>query len=168
MGTKTAFHFAFWMAAACCVRVSLGLRKQVAQHHEPRRFRRIIPPGDPSMVWAAKAGLFVALTIALFIYGLNCQATATPEHAMRCCDTMRCHSPQSHRSQDCCNTTPEMYAVLGQPGPPLSASFSPVTLGTVEVFRHPLSVFVASSIVGNHSHDPPQLPVPAMELALRI
>jgi hypothetical protein len=61
-----------------------------------------------------------------------------------------------------------MYAVLGQPGGLLSISFSPVTLGTVELFSRPVSEFVTSSIVGSHSHDPPQLPASAKEPALRI
>src|SRR5215471_7154461 len=110
------------------------------------------------MVWAAKTGLFLALTIALSLYGLNCRGTPTPEQAMHCCNTMRCHSPHSHRthhSQDCCDTAPEMYAVLGQPRALMSISFTPETFGTVQSFDHPLSESVPSSIVGNHSHDPP-------------
>src|SRR5215475_3548505 len=117
------------------------------------------------MVWAAKTGLFVALTIALSVYGLNCRETPTLEQSIDCCNTMRCHSPRSrrsHHSQDCCNTTPQMYAVLGQPRALLSIAFSPVTLGTVRSFSHPLPEFVATGIVGNHSHDPPPLPVSAM------
>lgn len=170
---ETAFAFRHWMTEATRVsRESPELAKSKSCNAtNAARFRRIISPGDPSMVWAAKTGLFAALTIALSLYNLNCEATPAPEQSMHCCNTMRCHSPHGHRSQhsqDCCNTMPQMYAALGQPMAPVSIPFSPVTLGTMPSFRPPLSEVAVSSAVGNHSHDPPRLPVSPMEPALRI
>ena len=120
---------------------------------------------------AAKAGLFVTLTIALSEYGLDCGGAPTTEQSMRCCNTMRCHSPHNHRNRhpgDCCNTMPQMYAVLGQPPAQLSISFSPATLGMVQSFRDPISEFAAKNKVGSHSHDPPKLAVFATARNLRV
>lgn len=122
------------------------------------------------MASAAKVVLIVALTIPLSVYGLRCGATATPEQSMQCCNPMRCHSPHNYHdrhNQDCCNTMPEMYAVLGQPAALLGISFSPVTLAIVPSFSNSLSESAASIMVGSHSHDPPKLRS-AMVLALRI
>lgn len=121
------------------------------------------------MVWGAKGGIFVALTIALCVYGPDC--TPTPEPSMACCNTMRVRSPHNHcnhRSQDCCKTVLQMYAALGQPAAPLRTSFSPVMLGVVPPSGDPLSEYAAGRIVGNHSHDPPKFRVSAMALNLRI
>jgi len=60
-----------------------------------------------------------------------------------------------------------MYAVIGQPPALLSTSFSPVTLGIVRSLSDPLSEYVASSLIGIHSHDPPQF-LTSAALNLRI
>src|SRR5215831_2831625 len=67
---------------------------------------------------------------------MDCLATATPEQAMRCCNTLGCHSHrhQGHHSQNCCNTAPKMRAVIGQPTSDQGTALSPVTLGVVPMF----------------------------------
>src|SRR5215469_9492609 len=122
------------------------------------------------MVSATKVGLFVALTTALSVFGLDCRDAPTTEQSMQCCNAMRCHSRNNHRghpSGDCCNTLPQTYAVLGQPPALLRISFFPA-LGMVQSFRDPISEFAAKNIVGNHSHDPPKLAASATARSLRV
>jgi hypothetical protein len=110
------------------------------------------------MVRPAKWVLMATLTVALAAYELDCLGMATPEQAMQCCNTMRCHTHshhQHHGSQDCCNTTPQMHAALGHPPSVQSIAFSPVALGVVPAFDGSQIMEVAVSILVGHSHDPP-------------
>jgi hypothetical protein len=106
----------------------------------------------------AKWVLSSALIVALAAYGLDCLAMATPEQAMQCCNTMRCHSRHHrshHGSQDCCNTTPQMHADFGLPASVQAIDFSPVALGVVQAFKDSQITKFFASIIAVHSHDPP-------------
>jgi len=115
-------------------------------------------PLTVSMMRLAKWVLSSVLTAALAAYGLDCVGMATPEQAMPCCNTMRCHTHHRrshHGSQDCCSTTPQMRAALGQPSSIQGISFSPVALGVVLAFSDFQIVEFSSAIISGHSHDPP-------------
>ena len=99
--------------------------------------------------------LSLAVTIALAAYGLDCLGMATPQRAMQCCNTMRCHRHGSHHSQDCCNTTSHRHAAIGQPSPVQSGSFSPVVFAVAGVPTDPQIEELHPSIITAHSHDPP-------------
>ena len=110
------------------------------------------------MIPLAKLVLSSALTVALAAYRLDCLGMATPEQAMQCCNTMRCHthSHHKHHSQDCCNTASQMHAALGQPSSVQSVCLSPVTLGVVQAARDSQLLEFSPSIFARHSHDPPR------------
>ena len=123
-----------------------------------------------TMVRAVKWVLMPTLTVALAAYGLDCLGMATPEQAMQCCNTMRCHTHshhQHHGSQDCCNTTPQMHTALGQPSSVQAIAFSPVALGVVQAFNDSQIMEVFASILAGHSHDPPPacpIPFPTLRI----
>jgi hypothetical protein len=117
----------------------------------------------------ARLVLVSTLTVALAAYGLDCFGMATAEQAMQCCNKMRCpshHHPGHHGSQDCCNTTPQMHAALGQPSSVQGVSFSPVALGVVQASNDSQVVEFSARIVTGHSHDPP--PSCSIPVHLRI
>jgi hypothetical protein len=106
----------------------------------------------------AKWVLSSALIVALAAYGLDCLGMTTPEQAMQCCNTMRCHSHHHrghHGSQDCCNTTPQIHADFGQPASVQAIAFSPVALGVVQAISDSQIMEFSGSILVGHSHDPP-------------
>lgn len=114
-------------------------------------------------------GVVAALLVALAAYGLDCMGMATSEHMMACCEKMRCHS-HHHRNQnpqDCCKTTPQMQAALGQPSSMQTISVSPVTYGVMQAFDDLKMSALFASISARHSHDPP-LSGPISTLPLRI
>ena len=120
------------------------------------------------MIRLAKSIPVAALAVTLAAYGLDCIGMVTPEHAMGCCDRMRCHS-RRHRNQnpqDCCNTTPKMHASFGQPSPVAPIVLS-VTLGVMQAFDDSRTSEFFASISAVHSHDPP-LFGSLSELPLRI
>jgi hypothetical protein len=111
-----------------------------------------------SMMRPAKWVLSSTLTAALTAYGLDCVGMVTPEQAMQCCNTMRCHTHHRrshHGSQDCCSTTPQMHAALGQPSSTQGITFSPVAPGVVQAFSDFQIVEFSSAVIVAHSHDPP-------------
>lgn len=109
------------------------------------------------MIRLAKSIPVAALAVTLAAYGLDCIGMVTPEHAMGCCDRMRCHS-HHHRNQNpqgCCNTTPKMQASFGQPSPVATIFVSSVTLGVMQAFDDSRTSEFFASISAVHSHDPP-------------
>jgi len=110
---------------------------------------------------AGRRVLFVALTVALATYALDCVSMSTPELAMRCCNSMHCHSQHHHKGQDCCKTMPEMHAVLGQPSSVQGVSFSPVVLGLVPAFSEASGLEPSAGMIAEHSHAPPIFSPPA-------
>ena len=118
-----------------------------------------------SVKWILEAVLVVALTVS----GVDCLGVHKPDHAMQCCDTMRCHSHSHHRhqSQDCCNTVAQMRAGLGQASSVLELSLAPVALGLVHVFRDSQMIEFPPRIIVERSHDPPsQLSRPILSLRI--
>jgi hypothetical protein len=118
-----------------------------------------------SVKWILRAVLAVAVTVS----GVECLGMRTPERAMQCCDTMRCHSHSHHRhqSQDCCNTVAQMHAVLGQPSSVLELSFAPIPLGLAHAFRDSQMIEFSPRITAERSHDPPSQ-LSGTVLSLRI
>jgi hypothetical protein len=109
-------------------------------------------------MWLAKRAYVSALIVALATFALDCAGMITPEQAMQCCNTMRCHSHHHrshHGNQDCCNTTPQIHADFGQPSSVQGIAFSPVALGVVQAFNDSQIADFFASIVAEHSHDPP-------------
>ena len=109
-------------------------------------------------MWLAKRAYVAALIVALATLALDCAGMITPEQAMQCCNTMRCHSHHGrshHGNQDCCNTTPQIHADFGQPSSVQGIAFSPVALGVVKAFNDSQIADFFASIVAEHSHDPP-------------
>lgn len=110
------------------------------------------------MMRPAKWVLSSALTATLAAYGLDCVGMATPEQAMQCCNKMQCHTHHRrshHGSQDCCSTTPQMRAALGQPSSIQGMTFSRVAFPVVQAFSDFQIVEFCSVIIAAHSHDPP-------------
>jgi hypothetical protein len=106
----------------------------------------------------AKWVLLSALIVALAAYGLDCLGMTTPEQAMQCCNTMRCHSHHHrshHGNQDCCNTTPQIHADFGQPSSVQAIAVMPVALRVVQAFNDSQIAEFFASIIAEHSHDPP-------------
>ena len=102
-------------------------------------------------------GVVAALSVALAAYGVDCMGMATPEHTTSCCEKMRCHSHHHHNQnpQDCCKTTPQIQAALGQPSTMQTISVPLGMFGVIQVFVDPkMSAFFAH-ISARHSHDPP-------------
>jgi len=109
------------------------------------------------MGYAGKC-IFSTLIVALATYGLDCLGVTTPEQAMQCCNTMRCHSHHHrsrHRNQNCCNTTPQIHADFGRPSPMHGIAFAPGALGPIEAFGDSQIAEFFASVVAEHSHDPP-------------
>jgi hypothetical protein len=109
------------------------------------------------MAYAAKC-ILSTLVVALATYGLDCLGVTTPEQAMRCCNTTRCHSHHHrsrHGNQNCCNTTPQIQADFGRPSPVHGIAFAPGALGPVEAFDDSQIAEFFASVVAEHSHDPP-------------
>ena len=106
------------------------------------------------------------LAVAIAASGPDCLDMATPQRAMQCCRTMHCHSHGRH-SGDCCSTTLQERAVLGQPSSPQGLVVTRVAIGVAQavssfpIKRNPFSV------VSKHSHDPPPSNSPPA-LSLRI
>ena len=102
-------------------------------------------------------GVVAALSVALAAYGVDCMGMATPEHTMSCCEKMRCHSHHHHNSspQNCCKTTPQMQASLGQPSSMQTISVSPGMFGVMQAFDDPKMSMFFGNISARHSHDPP-------------
>lgn len=100
----------------------------------------------------------LTLTIALAAYGMDCLGMTRPEQAMQCCSTMHCHlhGHRSHHSQDCCITTPQMHAALGQPSLVQGVLFLPVALGVLKSFNDSHFMDCSVSTISGHSHDPPR------------
>jgi hypothetical protein len=111
---------------------------------------------------AGRRVLFVALTVALATYALDCVSMTTPEQAMQCCKAMHCHSHHHHKSQDCCKTMPAMHAVLGQPSLAQGVSLSPVVVGLVQAFSETNGLEPSAGIIAEHSHAPPISSLPAV------
>ena len=104
---------------------------------------------------AGKRVLFVALSVALMTYALDCVSMTTPEQAMQCCESMHCHSQHHRRAQDCCKTMPAVHAVLDQPSSTQGVSFCPLVLGFVQAFSEANGLEPSARIVAEHSHAPP-------------
>src|ERR1700674_3987194 len=102
----------------------------------------------------------VMLVAALGAYALDCEAAATPEQAMQCCDSMHCSS-HGHHGQDCCKTMPTMHAPFVQPSSVHGTSFSHVVFAVVPASRESrgLGSFVRS--IAAHCHAPPVFRPPA-------
>jgi len=81
----------------------------------------------------AKRVLSSALIVALAADGFDCLGMATPEQAMERCKSMLCHS----RSEDCCNTMPQIPADFGQPSSVQAIALSPAALGVVQAPSDP-------------------------------
>src|ERR1700745_757536 len=100
----------------------------------------------------AKCVLSSALIVALAAYGLDCAGMITPEQAMQCCNTMRCHSHHGrshHGNQDCSNPSPAIQADFGQPSSVQGIAFSAVALGVVQAFNDSqIADFFASIVAG--------------------
>ena len=62
----------------------------------------------------ARSILMVVIVAALSAYSVDCSLAATPEEAMRCCDTMSCSSHGHHHSNDCCKTMPSTHSPFVQ------------------------------------------------------
>ena len=105
----------------------------------------------------AKWGFLWTLTVALAAYGFDCVGMHTPEEAMQCCDTMRCHSQHhnGHRSEDCCKSMVQTDADLGPPPALQGISFSPVVVGVLLASNYPHVVDASVGVIAEHSHDPP-------------
>lgn len=111
--------------------------------------------------------LLSALTIALVGYGFDCLGMTTPEQSMECCNRMRCHSHHhSKQSQDCCNTTPQAHADLGNPSSLQSISYSPIALGCVHAPAHVELIGFFGTVITRHSHDPPHRDTPVLPLRI--
>ena len=81
----------------------------------------------------AKPIFLALLTVAVASYAFDCGATATPEQAMECCNSMPCSS-QGHHGQDCCKTMPAMHAPFVQPSSVHGISYSPVVVAVLTTF----------------------------------
>src|SRR5690348_11521866 len=103
---------------------------------------------------AGRRVLFVALTVALATYALDCVSMSTPELAMRCCNSMHCHSQHHHKGQDCCKTMPEMHAVLGQPSSVQGGSFSPAVRGPVLALSDASGLECCIGMIAERSAEP--------------
>lgn len=136
-----------------------------------RRLHNVANTRDHSfLLRTPKFALSLALTVALVAYGLDCVGIATPELAMQCCSTMHCHRHGhrgSHLSQDCCNTTSQIQAALGQPSSKQGVSFCPVALGVAQRSSDAQIMERCASTMVVHSHDPPSS-YPTLVTSLRI
>jgi hypothetical protein len=65
----------------------------------------------------------MAAAFLLAAYVFDCDAMATPQQAMQCCQSMPCSS-EAHHDQDCCKTMPTMHASFVQPASAHGARFS--------------------------------------------
>jgi hypothetical protein len=101
-----------------------------------------------------KAMLLPMLAAALAVYALDCDAAATPEQAMHCCDSMSC-SPQGHQGQDCCATMPTMHAPFVQSSSVQGTLFSPAMFAVLPVFGEADRAVSSALSIAEHSHAPP-------------
>jgi len=118
------------------------------------------------MMLFARRVLLAVLVVALTAYAFDCLGMATPEQAMRCCNSMQCPS-HSHHGQDCCKTMPAMHAAVGQPSSVQGISFSSVALAIVGVFSASRTIELPSvGLIAEHSHAPPAFYPPILPLRI--
>jgi len=110
------------------------------------------------MMRSAQGMLGLALTVALAAYGSDCVGVASPERAMECCKTMRCHSHHHGKthSQECCKTMPELQGTMGQPASMQSVAVSPLVFGVIPSHHDCQRTEFCSRVGAGHSHDPPE------------
>src|ERR1700757_3666781 len=121
--------------------------------------------GSLFLMSVARRVLLAALSVALALYGLDCVGMTTPEQAMQCCNSMRCPA-HHHRGQDCCKTTPERQAAIGQPTSVHSISCSLVAHGAVQPISGCPSIESSEGLILKHSHDPPSSSPPILSLRI--
>src|ERR1051325_10857914 len=112
------------------------------------------------MMHLAKPFLLALLAVALGAYAFDCQATATPEQAMPCCNSMHCAS-HGHHGQDCCKTMPTMHAPFVQPSSVHGASFSPVVFAVMAASWESRDLDSFARSIAALCHAPPIFPPPA-------
>jgi len=105
------------------------------------------------------------LTGALGAYALDCNAMATPQKAMQCCHTMRCHSA-AHHDQDCCRTMPSVRAALGQPSSVQNASFAHTLAKVLPTKNASVAPETAACAFGNFHRPPPAFSPPLLSLRI--
>lgn len=115
----------------------------------------------------ARRVLFVALTVALATYAIDCVGLTTPERAMQCCNSMRCPPHHHHGHQDCCKTMPTTNVDFGQPLSFQGVSHSPVVFALPILLSEPFRNEDSERMVAEISHAPPIFCSPPV-LPLRI
>ena len=117
-------------------------------------------------MWPAKRIPGALLAVAIAAYGPDCLGIATPEQAMQCCRTMHCHAHGRH-SQDCCSTTLQGRAALGQPSSLQELVVKRVAIGVVQAVSSFEKKRIPVSVVSQHSHYPPlsnSMPSPSLRI----
>lgn len=109
-----------------------------------------------NLVWMrfVRPILLIAAAFLLAAYVFDCDAMATPEQAMQCCQSMPCSS-EAHHDQDCCNTMPTMHAPFVQTASAHGAGFSLELLAVLPAPVESIAVVLPIGSVGAHSHAPP-------------
>ena len=103
--------------------------------------------------------------VLLAAYVSDCDSMATPEQAMRCCNSMPCSS-QGHQGQDCCKTMPSMHAPFVQPAT-VHAGFSLNVLAVLPASVESMGQDLSSVSATPAWHAPPLIPEPSPQ-PLRI
>jgi hypothetical protein len=98
--------------------------------------------------------LLMAAAFLLAAYVFDCDAMATPEQAMQCCQSMPCSS-ETHHDQDCCKTMPTMHAPFVQPASAHGGGFSLELLAVLPAPVESIVVVLPIGSVATHCHTPP-------------
>ena len=114
----------------------------------------------------AKVILFPVVAVLLAAYAFDCDAMATPEQAMQCCNSMPCSS-HGHHAQDCCKTMPAMHAPFVQPNSASGVSFAKIVFAVLAKSNESLGPDSSFRFTAAQSHAPPIFPS-AHPLPLRI
>jgi len=99
--------------------------------------------------------LFLAvLSVALAAYGFDCDAMATPEQAMQCCDSMPCPL-HGHHGEDCCKTMPTVHAPIAQPTLAHGITVSPLVFAVIPASDESHGLDSAARSIAALCHAPP-------------
>lgn len=101
-----------------------------------------------------KPTFLAVLAMALVGYAFDCGATATPEQAAQCCDSMSCSS-QGHHGMECCKTMPSVRTPFVQPSSVQGVSHAPLVFAVLPASAQIHNLDSSSHVVPTHSHAPP-------------
>jgi hypothetical protein len=111
---------------------------------------------------SAKPIFLAVLAVTFAAYAFDCAASATPQQAMDCCNSMPCPPHSHNRPQDCCKSMPEIRAPFIQPASVHHVSYSAFIFAVLPVPGESHGLDAANpAVTATNCHAPSILSPPA-------